>query len=41
MRNSPIYYPPQEILARGEWLEPLSSQAQRLRDRLWTEIKTA
>ncbi len=41
MQSSPIYYPPAEVLARGEWLQPLPPAAQRLRDRLWTEIKAA
>jgi spermidine/putrescine transport system substrate-binding protein len=41
VRENPVLYPPREILARGEWLEPLSSPSQRLRDRLWTEIKSA
>jgi spermidine/putrescine transport system substrate-binding protein len=41
VRESPVLYPPPEVLARGEWFEPLSSPSQRLRDRLWTEIKSA
>jgi spermidine/putrescine transport system substrate-binding protein len=40
VRNNPTLYPPVEILRRGEWFEPLSTAAQRLRDRLWTEIKS-
>ena len=36
----PVLYPPAEILARGEWFTPQSAASQRLRDRLWTEIKT-
>ena len=40
-RGSPTLYPPPEVLRRGEWFEPLPTAAQRLRDRLWTEIKSA
>lgn len=41
VRENPVLYPPPEVLARGEWFKPLSSASQRLRDRLWTEIKSA
>jgi len=41
LRDNPVLYPPPEVLARGEWFEPLSSAAQELRDRLWTEIKSS
>jgi len=41
LRENPVLYPPPDVLARGEWFEPLSSNAQKLRDRLWTEIKSA
>ncbi len=41
LRENPVLYPSAEVLARGEWFEPLSSNAQKLRDRLWTEIKSA
>jgi len=41
MRENPVLYPPAEVLARGEWFEPQSAGAQKLRDRLWTEIKSA
>lgn len=41
LRDDPVLYPPPGILARGEWLQPQSAAAQRLRDRLWTEIKSA
>lgn len=34
-------FPEEETLRRGEWFEPLPSAAQRLRDRLWTELKSA
>jgi spermidine/putrescine transport system substrate-binding protein len=36
-----VLYPSPEVLSRGEWFEPLPAAAQRLRDRLWTEIKSA
>lgn len=41
VRNNPVLYPPPEVVARGEWPRPLPPAAQRLRDRLWTEIKSA
>ncbi len=40
LRSDPVLYPPPEILARGEWFAPQSAAGQRLRDRLWTEIKS-
>lgn len=41
VRENPVLYPSPDVLARAEWFEPQSSAAQRLRDRLWTEIKSA
>jgi spermidine/putrescine transport system substrate-binding protein len=41
LRDNPVLYPSAETLARGEWFEPQSAASQRLRDRLWTEIKSA
>ncbi|MDX1979834.1 MAG: spermidine/putrescine ABC transporter substrate-binding protein [Bryobacteraceae bacterium] len=41
MRESPILYPEEETLRRGEWFQPLSVEAQRFRDRIWTEIKAS
>lgn len=41
LRDDPALHPPPEILARGEWFQPLAASAQRLRDRIWTEIKAA
>ena len=41
VRRNPVLYPPPEIFVRGEWPVPLPAAAQRLRDRLWTEIKSA
>jgi spermidine/putrescine transport system substrate-binding protein len=40
-RNSATLYPRAEILERGEWPQTLSPDAQRLRDRIWTEIKSS
>ena len=34
-------YPPAETLARGEWAQSSPPHIQRLRDRLWTEVKSA
>lgn len=34
-------YPSAETLARAEWFATITPDAQRLRDRLWTEIKSA
>jgi spermidine/putrescine transport system substrate-binding protein len=39
--NDPVLYPPDNIYDRGIWPTPLPSAAQRYRDRLWTEIKSA
>ncbi len=41
MRADPILYPPPDVLARGEWFEAMPVIGQRLRDRIWTEIKSA
>jgi spermidine/putrescine transport system substrate-binding protein len=41
MRENPVLYPPAAELARGEWFEPQSAASQKLRDRLWTEIKSS
>jgi spermidine/putrescine transport system substrate-binding protein len=41
VRANPTLYPPPEVIARGEWPKPLPPATQRLRDRLWTEIKSA
>lgn len=34
-------FPPDETLERGEWFAPLPPESQRLRDRLWTELKSS
>ena len=40
-RNNPTLYPPAEIFSRGEWPRANPPAVQRLRDRIWTEIKAA
>jgi spermidine/putrescine transport system substrate-binding protein len=40
-RDNPTLYPASEIVARGEWAKTVDPAAQRLRDRIWTEIKSA
>lgn len=40
-RDNLTLYPPAEIFRRGEWPSTLPPAAQRLRDRIWTEIKSA
>jgi spermidine/putrescine transport system substrate-binding protein len=40
-RENRTLYPDEEILARGEWFKEIPPSAQRLRDRLWTEVKSA
>ena len=41
VRRNATLYPGPEVLARGQWFETLTPASQRLRDRLWTEIKSA
>jgi spermidine/putrescine transport system substrate-binding protein len=41
MQNSQAYYPSEETLARGEWFAAITGESRRLRDRYWTEIKSA
>ncbi len=38
-RGNAVLYPPPDILQRGVWPIALPRDAQRFRDRLWTEIK--
>ncbi len=40
-RNNPVLYPTADVLRRGEWFKALPAPAQRLRDRYWTEVKSA
>lgn len=41
LRDNQVLYPPESVLERGEWFAPLPPGAQQLRDRMWTEIKSA
>jgi spermidine/putrescine transport system substrate-binding protein len=40
-RDNPVLYPSSEIAKRGEWAKTVDARSQRLRDRIWTEIKSA
>ena len=40
IRTNPTLYPPRDILERAEWFAPLPASGQRMRDRIWTEIKS-
>jgi spermidine/putrescine transport system substrate-binding protein len=40
-RDNPTLYPDADVVARGEWARTVDPATQRLRDRLWTEIKSA
>src|SRR5262245_55486527 len=41
VRSNPVLYPPPDVLARAEWPRAVPAATQRLRDRIWTEIKSA
>jgi spermidine/putrescine transport system substrate-binding protein len=41
IRDNPTLYPPPDVFARGEWPDTPPPAAQKLRDRIWTEIKSA
>jgi len=41
VRSNPALYPPAGIFQRGEWARTLPPATQRLRDRIWTEIKSS
>jgi len=41
LRTSPALYPGPDVMQRGEWPGTLPAAAQRLRDRIWTEVKAA
>ena len=40
LRTDPVLFPTADIFTRGEWFAAQSAASQRLRDRLWTEIRT-
>jgi spermidine/putrescine transport system substrate-binding protein len=41
VRHNPALYPPPDIFQRGEWPRTLPPATQRLRDRIWAEIKSS
>ncbi len=41
IRNNQTLYPPPGVMSRGEWSETTPPAIQRLRDRLWTEVKSS
>lgn len=41
LRDLPTLYPSAEVMERGEWSLSSTPEIQRLRDRLWTEVKSA
>ena len=41
LKDNPVLYPPQDVMDLGEWALTSPPEIQRLRDRLWTEIKSA
>ena len=41
IRTNSTLYPPREVFQRGEWPRTLPPATQRLRDRIWTEIKSS
>jgi spermidine/putrescine transport system substrate-binding protein len=41
IRENPVLYPSPDDLTRGEWFQTQSAASQKLRDRLWTEIKSS
>lgn len=41
IRSNQTLYPPAEVMARGEWSQATTPEIQRLRDRLWTEVKSS
>lgn len=40
-RENSVLYPSANVLQGGEWFRPLPADVQRLRDRYWTEVKSA
>ncbi len=41
IRNNKTLYPSAEVMERGEWSQAATPEIQRLRDRLWTEVKAS
>ena len=40
-RDNAVLYPDKEVMARAEWFATPPPEIQRLRDRLWTEVKSS
>jgi spermidine/putrescine transport system substrate-binding protein len=41
LQENPALFPEAAARARGQWFAPLSPEGQRIRDRIWTEVKAA
>jgi len=41
LRGNTTLFPTAETLTRGQWIATMPAAVQRLRDRMWTEIKSA
>jgi len=41
LRDDPTLFPPADVMTRGEWALTTPPDIQKLRDRLWTELKSA
>lgn len=41
LQTNSTLFPDDETASRGQWFEALPPEAQRLRDRIWTEVKAA
>ncbi len=41
IRKLPTLYPPEDVMHHGEWASASTAEIQKLRDRLWTEIKSS
>lgn len=41
LRQDSVLYPARDVLRRGEWFKTQSTASQRLRDRLWTQMKSS
>ena len=39
-RDNLTLYPAADVMARGQWFETLPPDIQRIRDRMWTEVKS-
>jgi len=41
LRRNTTLFPTADTLTRGQWIGTMPAATQKLRDRLWTEIKSA